>query len=80
MWTSSNDPVRLHSQPGQTGLCQGHEVLLLNMTVIQRSCVEGKKKNIYNREQGKVTEVADAQCWENTFTLKMLLIFRLSGK
>lgn len=44
VWTSSNDTVCLHSQPGQTGLCQGHEVLLLNTTVIQASCVEGKEK------------------------------------
>lgn len=74
VWTSSHDPVCLHSQPGQTGLHQGHEVLLLKKTDNSVILFRREEKT-FNGEQDKVTETADAQCWEATFALKRLHVF-----
>lgn len=77
VWTSSNDPVCLHSQPGQTGLHQGHEVLLLK-TTDNSVILCWREEKTFNGEQDKVAEMADAQCWEATFTLKILFFFFLN--
>lgn len=70
VWTSSHDPVCVHSQPGQTGLCQGHEVLLL-MKADTSVILWGRKEKQLTGNKTKL-EMADAQCWEATFTLEIL--------
>lgn len=77
MWTSSDDPVCLHSQSGQTGLHQGHEVLLLKKTDNSVILCRREEKT-FNGEQDKATDMADAQCWEATFTLKNASFFSQS--
>lgn len=52
VWTSSNDSVCLHSQPGQTGLHQGHEVLFLKTDNSVILCRRGKKS--FNGERSKL--------------------------
>lgn len=74
VWTSSDDPVCLHSQSGQTGLHQGHEVLLLKKTDNSVILCRREEKT-FNGEQDKATDMADAQCWEATFTLKNASFF-----
>lgn len=74
VWTSSDDPVCLHSQSGQTGLHQGHEVLLLKKTDNSVILCRREEKT-FNGEQYKATDMADAQCWEATFTLKNASFF-----